>query len=206
MKKIPSLFKRNYGGDRLVYNEVVEGCEWVLQGQGRATIKWDGTACMVRNGRLYKRYDRKPTRQGKKKPPAERTIDDYKLAPRWWEPCEPTPNFHTGHWPGWVPVGDGPDDQYHREAFTNTGGHLIANGTFEAIGPRIQGNPHDYKMHYLVRHGGLARDDVPRDFEGLRAWLEENECEGIVWHHPDGRMAKIKRRDFGLPWPPPGGE
>ena len=20
--------------------------------------------------------------------------------------------------------------------------------------------------------------------------------EGIVWHHPDGRMAKLKRRDF----------
>ena len=27
------------------------------------------------------------------------------------------------------------------------------------------------------------------------------DIEGIVWHHPDGRMAKIKRRDFGLSWP-----
>ena len=26
--------------------------------------------------------------------------------------------------------------------------------------------------------------------------------EGIVWHHPDGRMAKIKARDFGIQWPP----
>jgi len=23
-----------------------------------------------------------------------------------------------------------------------------------------------------------------------------------VWHHPDGRLVKIKRRDFGLSWPP----
>lgn len=22
--------------------------------------------------------------------------------------------------------------------------------------------------------------------------------EGVVWHHPDGRMVKIKTRDFGL--------
>ena len=25
--------------------------------------------------------------------------------------------------------------------------------------------------------------------------------EGIVWHHPDGRMVKIKRKDFGFKWP-----
>lgn len=23
----------------------------------------------------------------------------------------------------------------------------------------------------------------------------------IPWWHPSGRMCKIKRRDFGLPWP-----
>jgi hypothetical protein len=40
--------------------------------------------------------------------------------------------------------------------------------------------------------------DAPRMFEGLRTWLAENDVEGIVWHHPDGRMAKIKARDFGL--------
>ena len=34
------------------------------------------------------------------------------------------------------------------------------------------------------------------DFEGLRQWLNDHTFEGIVWHHPDGRMAKIKKRDF----------
>ena len=57
MRKIPSLFKRDYEGTRLVYDEVVPGSEWVLAGEGVATRKWDGTACMVRDGRLYKRYD-----------------------------------------------------------------------------------------------------------------------------------------------------
>ena len=62
MKKIPSLFKRDYEGNRLVYPEVVEGCEWVLAGEGVASRKWDGTACLVQDGKLYKRYDAK---QGK---------------------------------------------------------------------------------------------------------------------------------------------
>ena len=44
MKKIPSLFCRNYDGDRLVRDEVVPGCEWVLRGEGRPTEKVDGTA------------------------------------------------------------------------------------------------------------------------------------------------------------------
>lgn len=41
MKKIVSLFKRDYKGDRLVYNEIVPGTDWVLAGEGIATIKYD---------------------------------------------------------------------------------------------------------------------------------------------------------------------
>lgn len=41
-------------------------------------------------------------------------------------------------------------------------------------------------------------EQPPRDFDGLRAWLDGKDIEGIVFHHPDGRMAKIKLRDFGL--------
>ena len=66
MKKIVSLFQRNYDGDRLVRNEVVPGAEWVIAGEGVATQKVDGTCCMVRSGKLYKRYDAK---QGMTPPP-----------------------------------------------------------------------------------------------------------------------------------------
>ena len=65
MKKIPSLFKRDYEGARFVYDEVVPGCEWVLDGEGVATVKYDGTSCMVRDGVLYKRYDYKKKQRGK---------------------------------------------------------------------------------------------------------------------------------------------
>jgi len=185
MQKIISLFQRNYDGDRLVRDEVVPGAEWVLAGEGVATIKYDGTCCLVRDGKLYKRYDAKAGKQ----PPAN------------FEPAQ-DPDPVTGHWPGWVPVGDGPEDQWHREAWLLRYGKF-ADGTYELIGPKVQGNPYHQVQHSLARHGAATAglENVPRDFTGLRAFFERERIEGIVWHHPDGRMVKIKRRDFGLPWP-----
>jgi len=186
MKKIPSVFQRD--GDRLVRDEVVPGCEWVLNGEGVATVKLDGTACMVRAGVLFRRMDRK----------------HGKPAPEGWEPCEDAPNEKTGHWPGWVPVGDGPADMWHREAWAIVETTGIADGTYELVGPRVQCNPYGLAFHVLWSHSGWTIDDSetpPRSFDGLRRWLEANHVEGIVWHHPDGRMAKIRRRDFGLVWP-----
>lgn len=48
MKKIISLFCRNYDGDRCVRDEVVPGAEWVIAGEGTPTRKYDGTCCMIR--------------------------------------------------------------------------------------------------------------------------------------------------------------
>ena len=63
MKKIPSLFKRDYGeGQRLVYDEIVPGTEWVVAGEGVATRKFDGTCCMIKDGEIYRRYDLKKGR------------------------------------------------------------------------------------------------------------------------------------------------
>jgi hypothetical protein len=186
VKKIPSLFQRNYDGDRQVRDEVVPGSEWVLAGEGVATRKWDGTSCMVRDGQLYKRYDAKAG----KTPPAG------------WEPCEEAPDEHTGHWPGWLPVGDGPDDRWHREALAEFDGVVPdGDGTYELCGPKVQGNPEHLDCHRLIPHGDYGLLDAPRTFDAIRAYLGEAPIEGIVWYHPDGRMVKIKRRDFGLPWP-----
>lgn len=184
MQKIISLFQRNYETDRLVRDEVVPGAEWVLAGEGVATEKIDGTSCMVRDGQLFKRYDAKPGRT----PP-----------PGFEQSGEPDPV--TGRVQGWVPVGDGPDDRWHREAFAIRDLGTTPNGTYELIGPKVQRNPHGATEHHLVQHGLKRLDGAPRDFGGLRAYLAEHEIEGIVWHHQDGRLVKIKRRDFGLKWP-----
>jgi|SRR6185436_15119612 len=183
MKKIPSLFMRNYDGDRLVRDEVVPGCEWVLTGQGYPTVKWDGTSCLLQDGKYYRRYDAK---HGKTPPP------DFMPA------CDPDPK--TGHWPGWVPVRHDASDKWHQIGYATCG--PLPNGTYELIGIGVQGNPYDLNGTVLMKHGEHLLDDVPRDFQGLRDYLEGNtNIEGIVFHHSDGRACKLKRKDFGFSWP-----
>jgi hypothetical protein len=36
------------------------------------------------------------------------------------------------------------------------------------------------------------------DFENLKTYLEVVDIEGIVFHHPDGRMCKLRKSDFGI--------
>jgi len=176
VKKIISLFQRNYEGDRLVRDEVVPGAEWVTAGEGVATRKWDGSCCMVRGGRLFKRYDVKKGRN----------------APAGFDPAQ-DPDATTGHWPGWLPVGEGPEDEYFREAFTGA----EPDGTYELLGPKVQSNPEGMERHALIPHGQHPVD-APRTFVALREWLATAGIEGVVWWHPDGRMVKIKAKDFGI--------
>lgn len=189
MKKIPSLFVRDWDRDPSRVTEAVEpGCEWVIRGEGIATRKYDGTACMVERGNLFKRYDAK----------------GGKPAPEGFRPCQ-EPDPKTGHWPGWLPVG--PDDKWHIWTFyVQLRGEAIPDGTYELVGPKIQGNPDGFDDYDLERHGAHALTVPNRSFEGIKAYLTENWIEGIVFHHYDGRMVKIKRTDFGLPWPVRGGK
>lgn len=178
MKKIPTLFERDWNGDRSrVVNRVHVGCEWVLAGEGVATRKLDGTCCLIRDGKLYKRRELRP---GDKESPLFERVDH---------------DEETGKTVGWVPCDIGPEDKWHMAAFEAEPG--LPDGTYELIGPKVQGNPEAWIGHQLIRHGSIHEDDVPRTFEGLRDWLAGQDIEGIVFHHPDGRMAKIKLRDFG---------
>jgi hypothetical protein len=70
--------------------------------------------------------------------------------------------------------------------------------TYELCGPKVNGNPERVGRHILAPHGLMPVEDAPRDFDGLAAYLARFDG-GIVWHHPDGRMAKLKRRDFPAP-------
>ena len=176
MHKIASLFQRNDDTDHLVRDELVSGAEWVALGEGVATQKWDGTCCLVRSGRLYRRHEVKP---GKTTPP-------------WFEAVEQ--DERTGAVIGWIPVGDSPQDQWHRDAFDAT----LPDGTYELCGPKVQGNPEGLPQHGLLRHGAIVLEDAPRTFAALKTYFATHPIEGIVWHHPDGRMVKIKARDFGL--------
>ncbi len=201
MKKIPGLFVRDMAGDpRRVLCQVTPGCEWVLGGDGDATRKRDGTAAMVRSPvteldssggeiiNLFKRYDCK---RGKVPPPGA-------------IPCQ-DPDPITGHWPHWIRVRkDNPEDRWFMEARARWPREA---GTYEFCGPKIGTNHERLTEHQFFRHGGerlhlhVPMFSVVEAFDYLRTFFDANAMEGIVFHHADGRMAKIRRPDFGLPWP-----
>lgn len=179
MKKIISLFQRNYESDHLVRDEIVPGAEWVVAGEGVATRKWDGTCCLIQGGMIYKRYDAK---KGKTPPNGFMPAQD----------ADPV----TGHWPGWLEVNqNNPADKYFIEAWNNP--HRTENTTYELIGPKINGNPEKVESHQLVQHGEDQFLYAPRTFNELKEWFKDKDIEGIVWWHNDGRMVKIKKKDFG---------
>lgn len=181
MKKIPTIFERDWGGDRSrVLDKPNPSCAWVFAGEGTATRKLDGTSCLVKDGKLFKR----------------RELRVHEVPPTDFESV----GFdeETGKTVGWVPVTNDPSDKYHREAFRSD----LSDGTYELVGPKVQGNPERFEKHTLVKHDTLSVEmgmkNVPRDFNGLSMWLLDKDWEGIVFHHPDGRMGKIKKRDFGM--------
>jgi hypothetical protein len=55
MRKIPSLFIRDPIVMSKVTEEVNPVAQWVMDGEGVATQKMDGTSCLVQDGKLWKR-------------------------------------------------------------------------------------------------------------------------------------------------------
>lgn len=175
MQKIPTMFERDESQKgHPVTNRIKPECQWVLDGEGIATVKLDGTNIKIEDGVLFKRQK-----------PKDRDYDaaSYVLCHR-----------------------AAPADRWAFEAFDVMVDKT--DGIYELVGPKVQGNPHGYSGHVLERvvpPGPIVRsvmlEPLTRTFDGLREWLARWPFEGIVFHHPDGRMAKIKRRDFGLSWP-----
>lgn len=183
MEKIPTLFERDERF-RVVDRPRAE-CAWVFDGAGTGTEKLDGTnvRLTVRSGQLV----RVEKRRNPSKVQKQRGIVD-----------------------GWYVDTDehGPDDRWILEAAGNTDVTGWADGehSCEALGPRIQGNPLALDDHVCVPFNLRVPeyDGVPRSYPGLRDFLATLDsryapghlAEGIVFHHPDGRRAKIKRKDF----------
>ena len=152
MKKIPTLFERVFENHKIVdvLPNVTPGCEWVLEGKGKATIKYDGSCCAIINGEFYKRYDAKHG-----KPIPEGAIK-----------CQENPDPVTGHMPCWVKCDkNNPSDKWFWAAYENT--YDIEDGTYEAIGVHFQGNPYNLEWDTLVKHGE-EETGIIRTFEGIK--------------------------------------
>ena len=191
MRKIPTLFQRDPDDRRYVTDEVTPGCEWVLTGDGVPTRKFDGTCVMLdADGKWWARREVKPGR----------------AAPANYVPV--TTDEITGKTMGWEPVEQSSFAKFHAEAvqplreFAALTHAALRPGTFELIGPKINGNPERAKRHRLQRHSTADRiaweneDGTPGTTLDLIEMCREEGWEGVVWHHPDGRMVKLKVRDF----------
>lgn len=92
----------------------------------------------------------------------------------------------------------------------------------ELVGPLLQGDPHQVGKHLWIPFATYARKKLayksfhthPKTFDGLSGWFREGLfslfatrihgeppnrerfVEGIVFTHPDGRMAKLRRDMF----------
>ena len=180
MKKMTTLFMKDPQDLGRVIKQIDPENEWALT-NGIATVKFDGTACAIINGELYKRYDAK---RGKK-------------APEGAIPCQEADEH--GHHPHWIKVT--PQDKYYLEGFENLVDKL--DGTYELCGPKINGNKERLYQHILLKHGlvQISLHGYALDYDGIRMFLENRDIEGIVFHEKNGdRMCKIRRRDFGFKW------
>lgn len=182
MQKIPTLFVRDPANMSRVTREVTPGCEWVLEGIGIPTRKRDGTNIQVEvyDGVLRAVWKRRnPTRDEK----AQGVEPSYIPCPRAdpqnqhiWATIDPDfSQWPDGSWP------------------------------CEALGPKIQGGieggePRLYP--FSLKPEVLNMNGYQLSFEGIKGFLEDNVMEGIVFYDLKGtRLAKIKSKDFGLPWP-----
>ncbi|MCK4665908.1 hypothetical protein KAU33_04120 [Candidatus Dependentiae bacterium] len=185
MNKINTLFVR--GEDFKATPEVMPGCEWVLEGEGVATEKLDGTNIMVvfhQDGSHTIHKRKNPNREEKKLDiqPINIPVDPENKADRYL--IEAVENF----------VFNTPDHELYGVKYG------------EAIGPKINKNRYELEERVWVpfKPHFIAQLLCPRTFEELKEFLvPERESvmfpghpiEGIVFHSWHS-SAKIKVQDF----------
>lgn len=190
MKKINTLFKKDPNDLSSVINEINPENEWVINGEGIATRKFDGICCSIIDGNIHKRFD----------------VKKGKVAPIGAIPCQ-EPDVKSGHHPHWVMCDrNKSEDKFFFEAFD-----VLENkedGTYELCGERVSTerfsqnfNVEKIKGHQLIKHGCEILDLPGLNFEAIRDYLSNpnNDIEGIVFHHKnDDRMCKIRKKDFKI--------
>ena len=92
MQKIPTIFERDWEGDRSrVLDQPVSGTEWVFEGEGNALRKYDGTCVMLDTEGKW--WARREVKDGKTPPPGFMSSghDHITLKNVGWEPVEQSP-------------------------------------------------------------------------------------------------------------------
>jgi len=190
MKKISTLFKKDPNDLGKVLNELNPENEWVINGEAIATRKFDGIASAIISGEPYKRFD----------------VKKGKTVPEGAIPCQ-EPDEKSGHHPHWLKCDrNKPEDKYFFEAFDAL--EDKQDGTYELCGETISTERFSQNFnvekvigHKFIKHGSEILELPGLTYEAIKEFLEktENDIEGIVFHHKtDGRMCKIRKKDFGI--------
>ena len=191
MPKLECPFvRKEIGGDYIVTPEITEGYEWVFEDESVMAIeKLHGTnvSILIQDGVIIS----------------------------CWNRTERIPFFNKGK--KWLI--EGLLNSYERGymEFLDDGQHFG-----ELIGPKVNGNPYKLKVHLWIPFETFCQKHLkykswgkyPKDFNTISDWFKNDliplyTCmvygsegrqngfvEGIVFTHPDGRMAKLRRDMF----------
>ena len=183
MPKLHSPFvRRKVDGEYIVVNEIEEGYEWVFTDPDVLAVeKLHGTNVSI-------------------------NIQDGVITGVWNRTVR-IPFFNRGK----EFIIDGV-----REAYSRKYTEFLSNGQHfgECIGPKINGNPYKLDKPLWVPFARLQTNysykswgKYPKTFEAISEWFKDlmplfgreydsEFVEGVVFTHPDGRMAKLRKDTF----------
>jgi hypothetical protein len=147
--------------------------------------KLDGASAAIINGNIYSRYmSRQRKNTAAQVPlngiPAQLNIDEA-----------------TQTHPYWVPAEAKGTGKHHYNAFINQPG--LPDGTYELIGPSINGNPDDVVINTLMSHNAdslLVKLPEVITREILKQLIISQPWEGLVFRNSNDDMCKLRRVDF----------
>ena len=186
MKKILTIFDRNWESDRKVNPKLIVDFNFA---EAIATEKLDGMniRLTIRKGTVV--------RVEKRRNPTQLQKGEGIFEP-WYVDAQESDT----------------QDKWIFDAVRNTDFSTVVDGEWsgEAIGKNIQGNPLNLENNQVFLFSlpdwkaKITLVDVPNNFDEMAAYLKNRKSvigndaliEGIVWHHPNGEMVKIKRKDF----------
>lgn len=202
MRKIPCMFEIDPVSHEATDNINPKAMFIFDHPEARPTFKKDGTA--VRFDEAGKWWVR-------------RMVKKNKPAPEGFAPVETDPN--TGNTFGWEPVENSGFAKAHRVAMRHAEaeGTVFKPGTFEMVGPKINGNPERVGHHTIMVHGAETVTDFPTIAEMaehmddmkefMKPFFEDFKArgiEGVVWWIMDNGeerpAVKMRCKDFFGGW------
>jgi hypothetical protein len=194
MKKMTTLYKQEF--DQLPNNKgrVFSGLsqetntenDWVFTDPTTVAYrKLDGASAAIINGKVYYRY---MSRQ-RKNTPAQIPVDGI--------PAQPNIDEATQTHPYWVPAEAKGNGKHHYDAFINQPN--LPDGTYELIGPSINGNAEHAVTNILVPHNAnklLVKLPTELTRESLKQLIMSQPWEGLVFRNSNDDMCKLRRVDF----------